>query len=70
MHKPTLSEFRRIAGLIAIFFLLSGVAQYWFVRYQDQIERESGTEDDAADLNRGVAFSGQVDLAHFRKADI
>ena len=70
MRLPTMVEVRQLAWVISLFFLMSGLAQYLFVQYQNQAELEANSDDDAASINKEVAFHDRVDTARYNTAYI
>lgn len=70
MELPTFGQLRTVLFFFLIFFGLTAVAQYFFVRTQTEEIFNQGLRDDAADLNRAVGYDNGVDLVAFNKAPI
>src|SRR5712692_5910431 len=68
MELPTFGQLRTALLFFLIFFGLTAVAQYFFVRTQTEEIFVQDLRDSAADLNRAIAYDGGVDLAAYIKA--
>ncbi len=68
MELPTFRQLRTAVLFFFLFFGVTAIAQYQFLRSETEQIFVQGLRDDAADLNRAVAYDNGVDLAAFNKA--
>ena len=68
MRLPSFGQLRTVLFFFFIFFGLTAVAQYFFVRVQTEDIFVQDLRDSAADLNRAISYDNGVDLAAYVKA--